>query len=67
MADDHRKLAALVKKLARDGKYLTIQVGDRAPDMHHQANAVAGLGGDDRPCKKWGYDPVTNQTICLER
>lgn len=67
MSDDYRELTSLIKHLAQDGKYLTIRVSDTAPLAHQRAAVVADAEPEPRPCKKWGYDPVSNQTVCLER
>lgn len=67
MADDYRELTTLIECLAQDGKYLTIKVSDTAPETHLKAGLAPDPGPEPRPCKKWGYDPMTNQTICLER
>jgi len=66
-SDTHKDLLKLVKTLADQGKYLSIEVHDDLPasfakgDVHGPEADVAGIC-----CRRWGYDPNTGQKICVE-
>ncbi|WP_324699354.1 hypothetical protein [Novosphingobium sp. RL4] len=66
-SDQHRKLTMLVRELAREGKYLTIEIHEERPAGFAEGTVLKSLAARDASCcRRWGYDPATGQRICIE-
>jgi len=64
-SDQHRALTSLVRKLARDRKYLPIEVHDESSEGFGTGEVIRNMVQMDAICfRRWGYYPTTGQRAC---
>jgi hypothetical protein len=64
---NHEDFADLIHSLAKQGKFLSVQVHDARPDEFGDGDVLPGVAEAMAACcHKLGYDPDTGETICLD-
>lgn len=66
MADRNANLDRLVKHLAKSGRFLSIQISDKAPDLPDGKDYTNVMHEQAHPCSNLVYDAQQHKWVCLD-